>query len=103
MKRSTVLTAVVPDSGGVADSVGVFNAGRYLPRAAAGGTLPGAFHLQPSFSVALGGVGYFATEGDSYSIGAHDADGRLTRIIPARARTPSRDRSGRGDQRAGDS
>ena len=51
MKRSTVLVALVPDTGGVADSVGAFNGGRYLPGQGPGG-LPSGFHFQPSFSVA---------------------------------------------------
>ncbi len=79
-KRGSVLVAVVPDTGGVADSVGVYNAGRYRPGAAPGGR-PGGFHFQPSFAVAVGPDGYLVTEGDSYSIEAYDANGRLSRII----------------------
>ena len=74
------LVAVVPDTGGVADSVGVFNGGRYRPGAAPGGR-PGGVHFQPSFAVAVGPDGYLVTEGDSYSIEAYDANGRLARII----------------------
>ena len=80
MKRSSVLAAVVPDTGGVADSVGAFSGGRYLPGGAPGGR-PGGFHFQPSFNVAVGDGGYFVTQGDSYSIGAYDANGLLVRII----------------------
>lgn len=80
MKRSSIITAVVPDTGGVADSVGVFDGGLYRPGAAPGG-LPGGFHFQPSFSVAVGNGGYHVTEGNSYSIDAYDANGRLARII----------------------
>lgn len=79
-RRSSVLVAVVPDTGGVADSVGVFDGGRYRPGAAPGGR-PGGFHFQPSFAVAVGDHGYLATEGDSYSIEAYDANGHLARII----------------------
>ena len=79
-KRGSVLVAVVPASGGVADSVGVFNAGRYRPGGAPGGS-PGWFHFQPSFAVAVGPGGFLVTEGDSYSIEAYDASGRLARII----------------------
>ena len=74
------LAAVVPDTGGVADSVSAFSAGRYLPGGAPG-RRPGGFHFQPSFNMAAGADGYFATEGDSYSIEAYDAGGRLVRII----------------------
>ncbi len=80
MKRSSVLVAVVPDTGGVADSVGVFDGGRYEPGGAPGGG-PAGFHFQPSLAVAVGDQGYLATEGDSYSIEAYDANGRLARII----------------------
>lgn len=79
-KRSSVLVAVVPDTGGVADSVGVFDGGRYRPGAAPGGR-PGGFHFQPSFAVAVGDGRYLVTEGDSYSIEVYDANGRLARII----------------------
>ena len=80
MKRSSIITAVVPDTGGVADSVGVFDGGRYRPgRGPRGG--PSGVHFQPSFNLAVGPDGYFATEGDSYSIGAYDESGRLRRII----------------------
>ena len=80
MKRSSVLVAVVPDTAGVADSVGAFEGGRYLPGEGPRGG-PVSFHFQPSFNVALGPEGYFATEGDSHSIGAYDEGGRLRRII----------------------
>ena len=79
-KRGSVLVAVVPDTGGVADSLGVFNAGRYRPGAAPGGG-PGGFHFQPSFAAAVGRGGYLVADGDSYSIEAYDASGRLSRII----------------------
>ena len=80
MKRSSVLVALVPDTGGVADSVGVFNGRRYLPGQGPGG-LPSGFHFQPSLEIVMGPEGYFVTEGDSYSIRAYDANGRLRRII----------------------
>ena len=80
MKRSSVLVALVPDTGGVADSVGVFSGGRYLPGQRPGG-LPSAFHFQPSLRIAMGPEGFFVTEGDSYSIRDYDANGRLSRII----------------------
>ena len=79
-KRSAVLVAVVPDTGGVADSVGAFAGGRYLPGEGPRGG-PVSFHFQPSPSIAIGPEGYFATEGDSYSIGAYDEGGRLRGII----------------------
>ena len=75
MKRSSVLVALVPDTGGVADSVGVFNGGRYLPGQGPGG-LPSGFHFQPSLDIVMGPEGYFVTEGDSYSIRDYDANGR---------------------------
>ena len=80
MKRSSVLVALVPDTGGVADSVGVFNGGRYLPGQGPGG-LPSGFHFQPSLDIVMGPEGYFVTEGDSYSIRDYDANGQLRRII----------------------
>lgn len=80
MKRSSVLLAHVPDTGGVADSVGAFNGGRYLPGQGAGG-LPSGFHFQPSLQIAMGPEGFFVTAGDSYSIGAYDASGQLLGII----------------------
>lgn len=80
MKRSSVLLALVPDTGGVADSVGLLNGGRWLPGERPG-RVPSALHFQPSPSIAMGAEGYFATEGDSYSIGAYDEGGRLRRII----------------------
>ena len=80
MKRSAVLVAVVPEYGRVADSVGAFDGGRYLPGEGPRGG-PAGFHFQPSPSIAIGPGGYFATEGDSYSIGSHDEGGRLRGII----------------------
>jgi len=80
MKRSTVLLALVPDTGGVADSVGVINGGRYLPGQGPGG-LPSGFHFQPSPQIAMGPEGFFVTEGDSYSIGAYGASGQPIGII----------------------
>ena len=80
MKRSTVLVAIVPDTGGVADSVAALRGGRYLPREGPGG-LPSGFHFQPSPQIAMGPEGFFVTEGDSYSIGAYDASGQLLGII----------------------
>ena len=80
MKRSSVLVALVPYTGGVADSVGVFNGGRYLPGEGPGGG-PSGFHFQPSLHITMGPEGYLVTEGDSYSISAFDASGRLRGII----------------------
>lgn len=80
MKRSTVLLALVPDTGGMADSVGALNGGRYLPGQGPGG-LPSGFHFQPSPQVAMGPEGFFVTEGDSYSIGRYDVSGRPIGII----------------------
>ncbi len=80
MKRSTVLLALVPDTGGVADSVGVINGGRYLPGQGPG-ELPSGFHFQPSPRIAMGPEGFFVTEGDSYSIGAYGASGQPIGII----------------------
>ena len=80
MKRSTVLLALVPDTGGVADSVGALKGGRYLPGQGPGG-LPAGFHFQSSPQIAMGPEGFFVTEGDSYSIRAYDASGRSIGII----------------------
>ena len=80
MKRGSLLVAIVPDTGGVADSAGVFTRGRFLPgRGLQGG--PRGFHFQPSFAMAGDPGGYLAAEGDSYSIKAYDESGRLARII----------------------
>ena len=80
MKRSTVLLALVPDTGGVADSVDAMDGGRYLPGQGPGG-LPSGFHFQPSPQIAAGPDGYFTTDGDSYSTSAYGASGRPIGII----------------------
>lgn len=77
-KRASVTAAIMPDSGGAADSAGVFEGRTYqlgLQGSRAG------FQFPPWFNMAPGPDGYFATEGDAYSIDAYDHSGSLKRII----------------------
>ena len=76
--RGSVMAAIVPDSGGAPESVGVFKGGQYHFEPEGGLR---ELQFQFRFSMAVGPDGYFVTEGDSYSIGAYDASGRLRRII----------------------
>ena len=77
-KRSSVLAAITPDSGGAAESVGAFEGSRYQLGLQG---RPVGFQFQPWFNMVAGPNGYFATEGDSYSINEYDTEGRLRRII----------------------
>ena len=72
--------AVIPDTGGEPDTVGVFTGGRFLPGSDPQAP-PGGFHFQPSFNMAVGPDGYFVTDGETYSIEAYDTSGRLRRIF----------------------
>ncbi len=77
-KRASVTAAVMPGSGGAAESVGVFAGVTYQLG------LQGSrsrWQFQPWFNMVPGPDGYFATEGDAYSIDAYDHSGRLRRII----------------------
>ena len=75
--RGSVMAAIVPDSGGAPESVGVFKGGQYhFPEGSVA-----ELQFQFRFSMAVGPDGYFVTEGDSYSIDAYDVSGRLRRII----------------------
>ena len=77
-KRGSVSVALIADSGGAAEPGGVLRGGRYRlgPRGS-----PSGFQFPLWFSMTAGPSGYFATEGDAYSIDAYDASGRLRRII----------------------
>ena len=58
-RRSSVSSAIIPDSGGAAETVGVFEGRRYqlgLRESRSG------FQFQPWFNMAAGPEGYFATE-----------------------------------------
>ena len=77
-KRASATAAVMPGSGGAAESVGVFAGATYQLG------LQGSrsrWQFQPWFNMVPGPDGYFATEGDAYSIDAYDNSGRLRRII----------------------
>ena len=75
--RGSVMAAIVPDSGGAPESVGVFKGGQYhFPEGSVA-----ELQFQFRFSMAVGPDGYFVTEGDSYSIDDYDVSGRLRRII----------------------
>lgn len=78
MQRGTVSVAIIPDSGGAAESVGDFRGGRYQPGAA---RTPAVYQFPLWFNMAAGLDGYFVTEGDTYSISEYDTSGRLRRII----------------------
>ena len=77
-KRGTVTAAITPDSGGAAGNVGDFGGTTYQLGLQ---DRPTGFQFQPRFNMVPGPAGYFATEGDSYSIDEYDRDGRLRRII----------------------
>ena len=77
-KRGSVTAVISPASGDSVESAGVFAAGTY--QLGLQGSSSG-FQFQPVFSMVAGPDGYFATEGDSYSINDYDASGRLRRII----------------------
>ena len=74
----SVSVAITPDSGGAARLVGTFAGRRYRL-----GVLdyPARFQFSPWLNMVAGIDGYFATEGDAYSIGEYDTGGRLRRII----------------------
>ncbi len=77
-KRASVTAAIMPDAGGAAESVGVFGGMTYELG------LQGSrsrLQLQPWFNMVPGPDGYYATQGDSYSIDAYDLGGNLRRII----------------------
>lgn len=77
-KRASVTAAIMPDSGGAAQSVGVFGGMTYELG------LQGSrsrLQFQPWFNMVPGPDGYFATQGDSYSIDAYDQSASLKRII----------------------
>ena len=78
MRRASVTAAVMPGSGGAADSVGVFAGVTYQLGLQGSRT---RWQFQPWFNMVPGLDGYFATEGDAYSIDAYDNSGRLRRII----------------------
>ena len=78
MKRSSVSSAIIPDSGGAAETVGVFEGRRYQLGLQGSRS---SFQFQPWFNMVAGPDGYFATEGDEYSINAYDTSGLLRRII----------------------
>lgn len=79
-KRGTVTAAITPDSGGAARNVGDFK-GQPRTYEVLGGDSRTELQFPPWFNMAAAGDGYLATEGDSYSISAFDASGRLVRII----------------------
>ena len=77
-KRATVTAAINPDSGGAAENVGEFEGGAYQLGLQ---DRPLGFQFQSRFNMTVGPDGYFATEGDSYSIDEYDDGGGLRRII----------------------
>lgn len=77
-KRSSITAAITPDSGGAAEPAGDFEGRRY--ELGLQGSRSG-YQFQPWFNMAAGPDGYYATEGDAYSINAYDPGGRLRRII----------------------
>ena len=84
-RRGSVMAAIVPAGGGVPEPAGLFEGGQY--HVDSEGTLL-ELQFQVRFSMTVGPDGYFATEGDAYSIEAYDSDGSLRRIIRL-ARGPS--------------
>lgn len=77
-KRSTISTAIIPDSGGAAEPADVFMGASYRLGLDVERT---SFQFPPWFNMTVGPDGYFATEGDAYLVGRYDASGRLRRII----------------------
>ena len=77
-RRGTVSAAITPDSGGAPVAAGEFEGRRR--RYGVGGSRTG-YQFQPWFNMAAGRKGYYATQGDSYSINAYDPEGHLVRII----------------------
>lgn len=77
-KRASVTAAVMPGAGGAADSVGVFGGRTY--QLGLQGSRSG-FQFPPWFNMTPGPDGYFATQGDAYSIDEYDHSGSLKRII----------------------
>ena len=77
-KRASVTAAIMPDAGGAAESVGVFGGRTY--QLGLQGSRSG-FQFPPWFNMVPGPDGYYATQGDSYSIDAYDLGGNLRRII----------------------
>lgn len=74
----SVMAAIVPAPGGAPEPVGLFKGGQYHVD---GERQLWELQFQVRFSMTVGPDGYFATEGDAYSIEAYDADGSLRRII----------------------
>lgn len=77
-KRASVTAAIMPDSGGAAESAGVYGGMTY--QLGLQGSRSG-FQFPPWFNMAPGPDGFFATAGDAYSMNAYDHSGSLKRII----------------------
>ena len=77
-KRAMLTAAINPDSDGAAENVGEFAGSTYQLGLQ---DRPVGFQFPPWFNMTPGPGGYFATEGDSYSIDEYDNNGRLRRII----------------------
>ena len=77
-KRGAVSAAIVAGSGGAAEGVGDFEGGAYQLGLQG---RPLRFQFASQFEMAAGPDGFFATEGDAYSINEYDTNGRLRRII----------------------
>lgn len=77
-RQGSVMAAIVPASGGAPEPAGLFKGGQY--HVDGEGDL-WELQFQVRFSMTVGPDGYFATEGDAYSIEAYDSDGSLRRII----------------------
>lgn len=77
-RRGSVMAAIVPASGGAPEPAGLFEGGQYHVD---GERQLWELQFQVRFSMTVGRDGYFATEGDAYSIEAYDSDGSLRRII----------------------
>ena len=77
-RRGSVMAAIVPAPGGTPEPAGLFEGGQY--HVDGEGDL-WELQFQVRVSMAVGPDGYFATEGDAYSIEAYDSDGTLRRII----------------------
>ena len=77
-KRGTLSAAITPDSGGAPEPAGDFEGSTYS--LGLDGERTG-FQFPPWFNMAAGRDGYYATEGDEYSIDEYDVSGRLRRIV----------------------